>query len=146
MPDGIHDNWLYAQTVDHERGRIVLHTVYPHVEPPAAPEWTDVVFEGVVVHHFQEARFWSGPDPACVLFDIEECAAIDVFAEYAELLAGSRGRGWPVLRYDGLDDLAAQLQTGGARCFAVEGVCGIQGFVFARSMELRPREGRAEVG
>ena len=53
MRDSVHDNWLYAHAVDHERCRIVLHTVYPHVEPP---EYTDVVFEGVVVHHFEQQK------------------------------------------------------------------------------------------
>ena len=33
MRESVHDNWVYGQVVDHERCRIVLHTIYPHVEP-----------------------------------------------------------------------------------------------------------------
>lgn len=143
-PQSVHDNWLYAETFDHERRRIVLHTVYPHGETPDDMEWTDVIFEGVVTHHFQEANYTSGPDPACVLFDIVDRDAFEVLRKYAELLASTRNRGWPLLHYTSLEDLAARLQTGGARCYEVQGVCGIQGFVIAASIEFRTRESRAE--
>jgi hypothetical protein len=145
VSDGVHDNWLYAHTVDHERCRVVLHTVYPHVEPPDAPEWTDVVFDGVVVHHFQELRCGAGPDPACVLFDVGEADALEVLGRYADLLARCRNYGWPVPGCTDLDDLVVRLTAGGARCFEVRGVCGIEGFVFAASMELHRRASRAEV-
>jgi hypothetical protein len=60
MRDSIHDNWTYVQAVDHERRRVVLHTVWPHCEPP---EYTDIVFEGVVVHHFERpVRGTAGTD------------------------------------------------------------------------------------
>ena len=51
MPDSVHDNWLYAQSIDHGGCRIVLRTIYPHVEPA---EYTDVVFEGVVVRRSRD--------------------------------------------------------------------------------------------
>ena len=47
MRNSIHDNWLSAHVVDHERCRIVLHTVWPHamalnaggleLQPPLTP-------------------------------------------------------------------------------------------------------------
>ena len=81
MPDSVHDNWVYAQAVDHERRAIVLHTVYPHALPP---EFTDVVFEGVIVHHFEQQKVGDGPHPANVLFDVEVAEGPDVLAEYRE--------------------------------------------------------------
>lgn len=143
MPVSVHDNWVYAQSVDHERCRLVLHTVYPHSQPP---EFTDIVFEGVAVHHFEQQKVGGGPNPANVLFDVEEGDPRDVLAEYADLLARTRNHGWPVLRYEGVDDLAALLTAGGAKCFRVSGVCGLDGFVFAAALELRARPSRAEVG
>ena len=142
MEGSVHDNWLYAHAVDHERCRIVLHTVYPHVQPP---EYTDIVFEGVVVHHFEQQKVGGGPYPANVLFDVEQADPHFILSQYAELLARTRNYGWPVLHYDGQEDLVAQLTADRARCFEVHGVCGLHGFVFARSMELRPRESRADV-
>jgi hypothetical protein len=118
LRESVHDNHIYAQAVDHERCRIVLHTVWPHCEPP---EYTDIVF------------------------DVEESDPLLILGQYEELLARTRNYGWPVFQYDGLADLAAQLTAGGARCFEVHGVCGVHGFVFARSMELRTRPSQAEV-
>src|SRR5258708_1754683 len=140
MRDSVHDNWLYAQSVDHERCRIVLHTVYPHADPP---EYTDVVFEGVVVHHFEQQKVGGGLYPANVLFDVEEADPGFILSQYEDLLARTKNHGWPVFSYEGLEDLAAQLTAGGAKCFEVHGVCGVHGFVFAASMEFRTRLSRA---
>ena len=142
MPLSVHDNWVYAQAVDHERCRVVLHTIYPHVQPP---EFTEVIFEGVFVHHFEQQIVGGGPNPANVLFDVEETVGRDVLVEYGDLLTRTRNHGWPVLKYEGVDDLAVQLAAAGAMCFRVSGVCGIDGFVFAASVRLRTRVSRAEV-
>src|SRR5262245_18735948 len=120
--ESVHDNWLYAQAVDHERCRVVLHTVWPHGEPP---EYTDVVFEGVAVHHFEQQMVGGGPSPANVLFDVEEADPLFILGQYEGLLSRTKNYGWPVSNYDGLGDLAAQLTAGGARCFEVHGVGGL---------------------
>ena len=142
MHQHVHDNWLYAQVVDHERCRIVLHTVWPHSEPP---EYTDVVFEGVVVHHFEQQKVGGGPYPANMLFDAEESEPAFILGQYAELLARTRNHGWPVFQYDGTEDLVRQLTAGGTRCFEIRGTYGLHGFVFAAGMEFRRRQSRAEV-
>ena len=140
--DSVHDNWVYAQAVDHERCRIVLHTVYPHAEPP---EFTDIVFDGVVVHHFEQQKFGGGSSPANVLFDAEESEPTSILRQYAELLSRTKDHGWPVCEYDGIEDLVSQLTAAGTNCFEVCGTCGLHGFVFAASMEFRRRQSRAEV-
>ena len=137
MTVSVHDNWLYAQAVDHQRRRIVLHTVFPHVEPW---EYTDVVFEGVVVHHFDRQQVGDDEGPANVLVDVEETDPLWLLGQYKDLLERWKGYGWPVHKYEGLDDLVAQLTRTGARCFGVDGTVGLHGFVFARTMELRRRE------
>ena len=138
MSVSVHDNWLYAQAVDHQRRRIVLYTVFPHVEPW---EYTDVVFTGVVAHHFERQQFGDdGEAPANVLFDVDEVTdPLGLLAEYEDLLMRTKGWAWPVDEYGSLDDLVSRLAGAGARCFAVVGTWGVHGFVFARTMELRPR-------
>ena len=145
MPDSVHDNWVYAEAVDLDRCRVVLHTYYPHVVPH---EFTDIVFDGVVVHHFEERRVGDGrilERPWNVLFDAEEVEPTAILGQYADLMARTQKYAWPVAKYNGLDDLASQLTSGGARCFWVNGTYGLTGFVFATSMEFRSRQSRAEV-
>jgi hypothetical protein len=137
----VHDNLLYAQIIDHDRCRITLHTVYPHATPV---EFTDVVFDGVVVHHFEQQKC-DGDASSCVLFEVEAVDPRRILNEYTDLLARTKKYSWPIASYSGLDDLAAQLTSAGTKCFEVHGVCGIQGFVFAASMELRQRPARAEM-
>ena len=138
----VHDNLVYAQTVDYDGGRVVLHTVYPPADPP---EFTDVVFAGVVVYHVEQQAFGGGGVAANVVFDIEESAAEPVLGRYVDLLAATKNYAWPVPEYDGLDDLAARLTAGGAKCFEIHSSCGLCGFVFAASMEFRRRPARAQV-
>ncbi|MBD2102630.1 hypothetical protein [Leptolyngbya sp. FACHB-261] len=143
MPISVHDNWVYAQAVDHDRRRIVLYTVYPHATPS---EYTDVVFEGVVTHHFEQQNVGGGdPYPSNVLFDVEESDPTFILGSYSDLLARTKNYGWPVQAYDDLQDLVNRLTAGGAKCFEVHGTVGIHGFVFAMSMTFRERPGRAEV-
>jgi hypothetical protein len=64
--------------------------------------------ESVVVHHFEEQKVGVGPvrrDPVVILG-----------------------------QYNDLEDLMLQLTAGEARCFEVHSVCGLHGFVFARSI------------
>ncbi|HEY1066134.1 MAG TPA: hypothetical protein VGE52_08490 [Pirellulales bacterium] len=141
MEANVHDNWLYAHAVDHHHRRIVLHTVYPHVEPA---EFTDLVFEGVSVHHFEQQLMSSGPAPAVVLFGVEEVDAKWLLEQYGELLDRTKGYGWPIHAYDDLDDLIKKLTARGEKCFEIHGTIGIEGFVFAARMEVRSRRSRAE--
>src|SRR5204863_7750807 len=121
VPDSVHDNWVYAQAVDHERCRIVLHTVYPHTAPE---EFTDIVFEGVVVHHFEQQKVGSVSYPANVLLDVEESDSSLILGQYTELLNRTKNYGWPVLNYKGIEDLVSQLESGGTKCFEIQCTCG----------------------
>src|SRR2546430_373138 len=79
MRDSVHDNGIYAQAAGHERRRVVLHTVWPHAGPP---EYTDIVFDGVVVHHFEQQKVSSGPYPANVLFDVGKTDPLLMLGQY----------------------------------------------------------------
>lgn len=142
MTRSVHDNWLYAHWVDHDQGLVVLHTVYPHCAPP---EYTDLVFEGVVAHHFEQQQMAEGPNPSNVLFEVEETTLRALFVQYGALLARTQVYGWP-LRAAGLEALEAVLAERGARCFEVDGTVGLRGFVFARSLRVCARAARAQPG
>ena len=133
---------MYAQAVDYDGCRVVLHTVYYHAEPH---EYTDIVFAGVIAYHVEQQAFHGHGVAANVVFDAEESDAAFVLGRYSEILAAAKNYGWPVLQYDGLADLAARLIAGGTKCYEVHSTCGLSGFVFAASMEFRRRSSRARI-
>ena len=136
----VHDNEIYAQVVDYAECRITLHTVYSDAVPP---EFTDIVFSGVVATHIELQAFQGVGVSANILFDVAEAEPADLLDQYAALLAATKNYSWPVLEYDGTGDLAARLSAGGVKCFEIQSSCGLRGFVFAASMELRSRLARA---
>ena len=140
---GLHDNWIYAHEVDHDARVIVLHTFFPHSTPP---EFTDVIFEDVLVHHFQKALMTVTRPPSNVLFDIEPGDPSSTLKPYWSFLFGLRQYLWPVSGWMGswntLEELAAILTSEGHQCFHVHGSFGLEGFVFARRMIVRARADR----
>ena len=95
-----------------------------HVEPW---EYTGVLFEGVVVHHFDRQQVGEAKGPASVLFGVEETDPLWLLGQYEDLLEREKGYGWPVHKYGSLDDLVGQLTGSGARCFGVHGTVGLHG-------------------
>ncbi len=137
MEISLHDNWVYALCVDHESQMIVLHTVYPHSEPY---EFTDVIFADVLVHHFETQCMTTDPRyPSNVLFDIEEEEAGTTLGRYWDFISSNQNYGWPASGWNGRGDLAGILTSQGHRCFHIHGTVGLDGFVFAMTMILRPR-------
>ena len=137
MSRSVHDNLVYLQVVDHENARIVLHTLHPQAEP----EFTDVVFTDVIVHHFEQQTV--GPESSVVLFDIEEEDPLPLLSHYEDLLKRTKNHGWPVTDYAGLEDLASKLTARGVSCFRVQGTAGLEGFVFAKELQLIARAEKA---
>lgn len=82
MPTSIsvHDNFIYAYTVDCKNQRIVLHTAYLDNEPH---EWTDLVFREVVAHHFEHVQSDN------IIFDVEEADLASVVNTNAALFRDS---------------------------------------------------------
>jgi hypothetical protein len=138
----VHDNLVYAQVVDYEACLIILHTVYQHSNPP---EFTDIVFTGVVAYHTEQAQFRDNGLSANVIFEAEESPVAHVLGRFGELFAAAKQYGWPAQKYSDLAELAAQLTAGGAKSFEIHSSCGLSGFVFAANMEFRRRPSRAEL-
>src|SRR5688572_23609445 len=125
MEFSLHDNWIYAHQVDHASGTIVLRTVYPLSDPP---EFTDVFFEGVLVHHFQTQRMAAGersPYPSNVIFDIEEEDASMTVKRYWDSIVIQKNYGWPIDGWNTFEDLTRMLTEKGHRSFHVHGTVGL---------------------
>lgn len=138
MKISLHDNWLYAHLVDHDSRMIVLHTMYPHEK---TPQFTDVVFKEVRVHHFETEcmRATENDYPANVLFDIEEEDSVITLGRYWDFIATKRNYIWPARGWTSREGLAEILCSQGHRCFHIHGTVGLDGFVFARDMKLVKR-------
>src|SRR3954467_3700113 len=122
----IHDNFVYAYTVDCEGRRLVLHTAYRDREPQ---EFTDVVFRDVVAHRFEHVL------PGNILFDVEEADVAAVVRENAGLLTDSWRHGWPPVEYRG--DLAAlveALRGASVRADTIGSAYGPSGWGIARAL------------
>ena len=126
------DRILYAYTVEAEAQRLTLHTEFRAL---AAPEHRllDVVFHDVLAHHFECVL------PGNVLFDVEEVEARTVYEKHRALFERLKNYGWPPLEYDTPRDLFAKLAAAQIRTFDVASSCGLDGWVFAKRLELRPR-------
>ncbi len=76
----IHDNNVYAYTVDCEGQKLVLHTEYLDREPHA---FTDVVFCNLVAHHLEYVLRGN------ILFDVKEVELGSMVSENAGLFERS---------------------------------------------------------
>lgn len=82
----VHDNIIYAYVVECERRRIVLHT---HFRDGSANEYTDVIFSGVVAHHFECVP------PGNILFDVTETLPRQIVQTWPALFAAQRNTPGP---------------------------------------------------
>ena len=131
----VHDNNVYAYSVLAESGQIVLHSEYHETSPV---EYTDVVFSGVVAHHFECSLKGN------ILFDIDEVDLRAVLEEYAPLLQRLKNYGWPILvQYNDLQDLERILRERGTQAYMLSSSLGLSGFVLASNVEYRQRESKA---
>jgi hypothetical protein len=113
----IHDNHVLSYTVDCQEWRITLRTVDPYSKPP---KHTDIVFSGVVAHHFERG------DMVTILFDIKEVSPEQVYGEYGDMFERNKGEGWPEERRN----------TETMKGFLISSSYGLEGFVLAHEMRL----------
>jgi hypothetical protein len=133
----VHDNFVYAYSVDCEGRRLVLHTTFRDREPP---EFTDIVFRDVVAHHFEHVL------PGNILFDVVEADVAAVVRDNERLLAESWRYGWPPVEYRGdLNALVEALKASSVRAYTIDSSCGLSGWVLAGACERLSRDEAARV-
>ena len=131
----VHDNNIYAYSVLAENRQIILHTEFNEKSPA---EYTDVLFSGVVAHHFECSLQGN------IVFDIDEVDVKAVLEEYAPLFQRLKNYGWPIFepaRF--FKTLSGILRERGTHAYMVNSSLGLSGFVFASSVEYRQRESKA---
>ena len=126
----VHDNIILSYTVESEQKRIRLSTVY--YRDPAPDEHTDVLFEDVLVYHFE------GDNLRTIIYDIEETTAELIYDGNTELFEGLKNYGWPALEYKSREDFLARLQTEEYKAFSITPSYGLSGFVLAKQMRFIP--------
>jgi hypothetical protein len=133
----VHDNFVYAYSVDCEARRLVLHTAYRDHDPH---EFTDVVFLDVVAHHFDHVLAGN------ILMDVEQVDVAALVKDNEALLSNSWRWGWPPLDYKGdLDVLARELNSAAVLAFEISASYGLSGWVLAGACDRVTRSEAARV-
>jgi hypothetical protein len=133
----VHDNIVYAYSVDCEGRRLVLHTAFRDREPH---EFTDIVFREVIAHYFEHVL------PGNIIFDVEEWDVAALVRENEQLFADSWRYGWPPVEYDGdLSRLVEALKATSVRAYSIGSSYGLSRWVLAGSCERVSRSEAARV-
>ena len=127
----VHDNNVYAYGVDCAGRRIVLHTEYREA---GEPEFTDVVFTGVLAHHFEDVMRGN------ILFDVNEIDVADVVARWAAVFSARKHYGWPeAIEYSEPQELPELLRQRNLKAYEIHSSYGLGGWVLAEAVEFRER-------
>jgi len=124
----IHDNRITGWFVDYRNHELTILTEF--LDVPEKPEYTDIVFSGVLTHCFQNDL------GGCILFDITECDPAELFDENVALFESLKNEGWPNIAYTSRADLISQLTKQGIRGFRVDSSYGLNGWIWCQSMEI----------
>jgi hypothetical protein len=130
----VHDNNVYAYCVLAETRQIILHTEFTE-KPPV--EYTDVIFEGVVAHHFECSLQGN------ILLGIDQVDLKAILAEYAPTIQRLKPYAWPTLDFTDLDDLERKLRKRDIHAFRVDSSIGLTGFICASSIKYNRRAAKA---
>src|SRR5436190_5935403 len=105
----VHDNVIYAYSVNCEQQQVILHTAFRDRQPH---EFTDVVFRDVVAHHFEHVLKGN------IVCDIEEVDVDWLVHNSERVLSDSWRYGWPQIEYRGdLDALIRALKAASVRAY-----------------------------
>jgi hypothetical protein len=128
----IHDNLVYAWIVLPNQQQIHLLTEGGTAE---RREYTDVVFDGVIAHHFELARDEN------ILDGIDWDWPSHIYAAYKDLFERAKAYRWPI-EYRNEQELFEKLRQQGIEGFWIRAHWGLCGWVLARAFKLDPQEKR----
>jgi hypothetical protein len=128
----VHDADVVGITIACEARRIILHTQWKHLD---RIEYSDVVFDGVVGHHFESVLEGN------ILFDIDEVGLKDFLIREWTHFEAQRAFGWPDVRavWDSQEQLFDLLEARGIHAFEIAASYGLSGFVLAQSVKQHYR-------
>jgi hypothetical protein len=131
----VHDNRIIRYLVDSEHRRIVLYTKFDDERDP--PEFTDIVFEGVLAYHFEGDNFDN------IIFSVEESSLSKLMSENRELFIRGRDYHWPGSWNESPEAALHYFESEGGRAFAISSSYGMAGWVVAQECRLEAPEGDA---
>jgi hypothetical protein len=137
MELSVHDNVLYGYTVvsNQDQSRSYMITLYTEFQDRPPVEYTDIVFVGVVAHHFESEL------PNSILFDVEETDLERTYEDTRDLFERLNNYGWPCA-YTTIDDLFATLKAKQIKAFAISSSYGLDGWIWAEQMTKVQRDSR----
>ena len=125
----VHDHRLNELTVDAVRRQIRLLTSFPERE---GPDFNAVTFE------FVDAYVFRGDGLGTILFDIEECDALELYREYAtEMQRTATASGGHASWTENEASAATFLSNSRVRGFRIESSIGMEGAVWAKQLVIR---------
>lgn len=127
MMRSVHDNTVYAYTVDCRQKCIILQTEYGDGTPR---ELSDIVFDGVIAHRFDNQLAGN------ILFDVKETELAALIRAEADLFDHARRYGWPEVEASTNDEQLAALLGGGTKAYGISASYGLSGWVMAESMTI----------
>ena len=126
----IHDNNIYRISIGCENKRIILHTEYSAIDPP---EYTDVVFNNVICHHFE--HIWEGN----ILLDIEDVDTNAFYTDYESWLKSEEKYGFPV-SVSSIDKFESEISSKGLKIYIINPSYGMWGWVICSNVEYQAKD------
>jgi hypothetical protein len=140
----VHDNHVYGFAVSFPRQRCVLHTKFP--QEGKLPEFTDVVFEGVVAIQLDDICLTQS-----ILGEIYEREPSEFFDAFEAVFKVEEKWNnkfsylWLPFKYDDKNGFISSVIERSLRCFEIDSSWGLNGFVIASACTRVLRESEAEI-
>ncbi len=120
----IHDNQLLSYSVFCDLREIHFHTAFED-------EYTDIIFAGVVIYHFEGDNFKT------VLFDIAETTLEDIYAEFESLFSRLKNHSWLRESYETEHNLIEQMRAKHIKAYRIHSSYGLNGWIWAENMRKK---------
>lgn len=127
MALSVHDNVLLSYTVDAAGKQITLRTAYLD---GATPEYTEVVFRGVLAYRFEKDNLET------ILFDVTEVPLDRLCEQDRAHFERLRIYGWPRVDCPSVAEFLILAAREGARGFELSSSLGMEGWVCAQEMTI----------
>jgi hypothetical protein len=126
----IHDNQIISYTVNSHKREIHFQTVYKDKEPY---EYTDVIFSGVIIYHFECDNFNS------IILDIDEVSLEEVYSQYESLFFKLKNYGWLSIDFETKEELIQKMKIENIKAFRINTSYGLDGWIWANCMIKKQR-------
>ena len=126
MVAAVHDSRVRSYRVSAVDEEIVLD-----IEAETGEEKASIVFGGVIGYRL------SGDNFRTILFDISEVPAEELIGQNLAVFEDGARFGWPGIWNVPMRDPADHVRAAGARGFIIESSLGMEGWVLAKSLEIR---------